>query len=72
MKYSILGVPVRFSMDGTWEVTIENPLLGRAGSLFLVAALKAVVLAERLTGLSLPVRVHAHYDCGDPAVSTVQ
>lgn len=69
LKYSILGVPVHFSMDGTWEVSIENPILEQGGSLFLVVALKAVVLAEKLTGLTLPVSVSAF---GDPAVSTVQ
>lgn len=55
---------MRFSMDGTWEVSTENPTMDQVGSLFLVSMLKAVDFVERLTGLELPVAVRP-VDCSD-------
>ncbi|CAD5377349.1 hypothetical protein OF001_U20276 [Pseudomonas sp. OF001] len=57
MKYRVLGVPVQFSEDGTWEVCIDNAAVKQAGRLFLVATLNLIQATERLTGLQLPVRM---------------
>ena len=62
MKYRMLGLPVEFSQDGTWDVDCEGLVMRKAGSLLLTCALKAIELVERVTGTDVHVVLYERED----------
>lgn len=58
----MLGLPVEFSQDGTWEVDCDGPVMKKAGSLLLTCALKAIELVERVSGADVRVVLYERED----------